>query len=337
MSKLPTISIVTCMYNCDLTVFRKHLQAIKIQRYPKKFIEHIMMDGGSKNNIITMAKSFGCTVYERPDLLFRTQERMSLGISYAKHNFVLILEPDNILIGNDWLEKMTKPFIKHKEIFCTYSAYNGYTKGMPATTRYCALLGTPDPTLYYLQKTEKIPLTQMSYDKGEILSETKDYFIVRFTKETLPTLGDNGNMFLKSALQKVNKNSSGFVHTDAVFQLLSLGYDTVGVVKNKIIHIANPTIFSLVKQRIAIKEIWTNKKGKQRVYHVFSWKSKQDIFKIALYIIFSLTAIVPLLVSIRGYLKIRDPAWFLHPVLCFLMVMGYGISEIKWFIKNRIS
>ena len=57
------------------------------------------------------------------------------------------------------------------------------------------------------------------------------------------------------------------------------------------------------------------------------------------FVIFSLTLIEPIFESIRGYTKIREPAWFLHPLMCLLMVFGYGWSEVcrKYRILNTIS
>ena len=50
---LPSISILTITYNPNPKVFRKVLDSIKNQDYPKHLIEHIVVDGGSKKNKIT--------------------------------------------------------------------------------------------------------------------------------------------------------------------------------------------------------------------------------------------------------------------------------------------
>mgnify|MGYP001571838263 CR=1 FL=1 len=52
------------------------------------------------------------------------------------------------------------------------------------------------------------------------------------------------------------------------------------------------------------------------------------------YVALSVTIVFPLYESIRGYIKIRDAAWFLHPILSFIMLFAYGASEFRWFIKN---
>ena len=253
MKKLPSISIIARTYNPDLPMFRRVLTSVKSQQYPKSLIEYIVVDGGSTNGAIALAEKYGCTVI-RKYTQFEEEARGSVGFTLAKRELVLDLEADNILTDKNWLRMMTRPFIENPKIFLTYSAYNTFEPTMPATTRYCALIGAPDPVLYYLGKSEKIPLTEKRYTKGQILSEHPGYYVVRYTGDTLPTLGANGAMMRRAILQKVNKNPSTFTHTDAISQLVSMGFDTFGVVKNSIVHVANPNISALLRRRVSVKK-----------------------------------------------------------------------------------
>lgn len=337
MSDLPRITVVTGTLNPSLTMLEKVLRSVKNQQYPQDNIEHLVMDGGSTNGCVELARRYGCTVVVPKGQLRGEQVRPALGIMRAKGELVLILESDNILVGSDWLNKMVKPFLDNDKVVCSFSAYNTYEKDMALTTRYCALIGSPDPTLYYLKKTEKIRLDQDSYDKGQILKETDDYWIVKFNPESLPTLGDNGHMFRKSAMLEVLKNPKTYTHTDAFAKMLERGYDTFAVVKNSLIHVMNPDVMKTVKRRVEVKEKFTDFRRGQRHYLVLNWQSKKDRWNLFTYIFFSLTFIEPLLVSVRGYLKIRDRAWFLHPLMCFLMVVGYGGSEIDFQLQRLLG
>lgn len=337
MNHLPTITIVTGTLNSNTLIFMRVLESIKAQQYPKKLIEHIVMDGGSTNGTIELAKKYQCTVFVRQGPVEQEQIRQSMGIKIAKGDMILILESDNILPCNNWLLKLIQPFLDNKKVFCTFSAYNTYEKSMSLTTRYCALFGSPDPTLFYLNKTEKIRMDQSHYNKGQIIQETNGYYIVKFTKDTLPTIGDNGHMFLKKAMMKVMKDPSQYTHTDAFMQLLEFGYDTYGVVKNSIIHVMNPRILHLVMRRVEIKKRFYDGRRGQRKYLVFNPGSYKDWVNLIKYVMFALTFIIPFTESFRGYIKLKDLAWFLHPYVCFLMVVGYGRSEIERFFKKRLT
>src|SRR5439155_16961430 len=142
MAKFPSISIVTCTYMSDLSRFTKVLESVKKQNYPKYLIEHLIMDGGSKNGTLELAKKYGCKVYSDPSYKDVAQKRASIGIMKSKNELILILEDDNILPSKNWLAEMVVPFIENKTIFCTFSAYNSYEKVMNDTTKYCALFGS---------------------------------------------------------------------------------------------------------------------------------------------------------------------------------------------------
>ncbi len=333
---LPTISIVSGLFNTDLKLWKKVLTSINKQIYPPIKIEHIVMDAGSTNGSVELARSFGCRVIQRSDLLNRGSVRMSLGIRQAKGDLILILEPDNIIVGYNWLEEMVKPFVEQSEVFAAFSMYNAFEKNMPMLTRYCALIGANDPTLVYLNKSEKMPLYKKYYDVGEVLQNQSGYYVVRFTKDNLPTLGDNGHMVRRSIIQKVNKDANRFLHIQAFAELLDKGFNRYAVVKNSIIHYIGSDILGLVSRRVSYKKSYYDVNHGKRSYYIFDYRSRKDKMHLFFYIISSLTFIQPLSMSIRGYLSVRDIAWFLHPLVCFLMVIGYTISEITRFMKYKI-
>lgn len=334
MKNLPSISIVTPTLNSDIPTFRRMLEEVKNQTYPKRLIEHIVMDAGSDNGALELAKKMGCKVTIKTDLKVQEQVRASLGIKKSKGDLVLMLQTDNIMTSKDWLKELVQPFLENKEVFCTYSAYNNYEKNMKIVTRYSALIGANDPTIYYLNKADKLTMIQKYYNKGEIIKETERYYVVKFTEDNLTTMGDNGHMFLKKAMDKVNKDPEKYIHVDAFFDLLKLGYDTYGVVKNSIIHTTTPDIRKLVIRRMQVKDTYYDALRGTRRYLVFNWKSSKDRINVFKYVVSSFTFVYPFFESIRGFIQIPDIAWFLHPFICFFMALGYSVSEIRWQIRR---
>lgn len=337
-NNLPTISIVSSTYKPNLRVFEKMLKALKEQTYPRELIEHIIMDSGLSEDTIKLAKKYGCKTYVLPNLQEEEQTRASLGFKKARGDIILIIEDDNIVTSKNWMMKMVQPFLENKNVFCTYTLHYTYEKNMSITTRYGALIGANDPLIspYFLDKIEKIPMTQDHYNKGQIISETKDHYIVKFKRDNFPPLGDNGQMVLRSAMNKVNKNPKTYVHTDAFGRMFDLGYDTCGVVKDSTIHIIGSDIMRMVKRRLEIKDKFYDWRRKERRYHIFDWNSKKDRLNMIKFVIFSITIIPTLYQSVRGYLKIRDTAWFIHPFMCLLMLSIYGYSEMRWFLLKSL-
>lgn len=332
INKPLSITILTGTLNPDLKIFRLMLEAIRKQRYRGK-VRHYILDGGTTNGGIALAKQYGCTVRVFGDDANEGIDRLSHCKDLLTEDIVLILESDNIISGTDFLTKIVEPF-KDKDIFATYPMHNTYTKGMDILTRYTALMGSPDPTLFYLGKSDKVPVFQKNYDKGVILKEEKRYYKVKFTENTLPTVGDNGFAVRTNIFKSLIRRKEVLYHTDKYMLLVRKGYATYGVTKNAIIHTTKPGIWLQVKRRVEVKEHCTDEMRDIRMYHVYDPNSPKDHWRLFLFIIYSLTFIQPLALSIRGFINAPDIAWFLHPVMCFLMVIAYGWSEIKRIWKS---
>lgn len=331
----PSVTIITATLNPDSSTFIRVLQAIKKQKYQGR-IEHIILDGGTTNDALDIAKQYNCKILQFKNSRDEGGNRLYFGLEKAKGEIILILESDNIIPHSLWLRKMIKPF-EEKKVFSTYPAYNSYTSDMSLLTKYTALFGAPEPTLYYLKKSDKLPRYQITYDKGTTLRKTKDFWIVKFTKKSLPTMGDNGFFVKKSVLQQFVKKNKTYIHVDVFTEMLTKGYDTYGVVKENIIHTTHANIFDLIKRRVAVKQNFYNERQGKRKYLVYDPNSLRDKMNLLKYIFFSITFVFPFFESLRGYLHIREKAWFLHPVMCFLMVISYSVSEIQWVFKKHFK
>lgn len=327
-----SIAILTGTLNPDLETFRLMLEAVKKQQY-KGTIHHYILDGGTTNGGISLAKKYGCIVRKFPNDANEGSDRLVSCKTFVTEDIALILQSDNILPERDFLTQLIEPF-EDREIFATFPMHNTYRKNMHMLTRYAALIGAPDPTLFYLGKSDKVPMFQKYYDKGIILREEKRYYKVKFTKDTFPTVGDNGFAVRTNIFKSLLHRHEVFYHTDKYMELLYKGIDTYGVTKNAIIHTTKPGILLQVRRRIEVKKHCTDEAKVKRVYLIYNPASPKDRWHLFLFIIYSITFIQPLALSIRGFISIPDVAWFLHPIMCILMVIGYGWSEISRKMKT---
>lgn len=333
---LPTISIVSVNLNSDIATFRKSLLSIKMQDYPQKNVEHIIFDGGSTNGSVELARRFKCNVFIRKDLMDRAEERQYLALKKAKNDIILILEPDNILPNRQWLKQMVEPFYANKDIFCTFNAYNCVDSTMPLLTKYCALFGVSDPVLHYLQKSEKLTWYEKKYSKGTVLRRNKYFTITSFDVLSLPTLGDNGCLIKKSVFLKTKMTQKDFVHLDFFQEMLSQGYNKFGVVHNCVIHVTGASIKKMIIKRLLYRKIYSDDRIGKRKYLVYDQSQLKDVVNILKFCLFTITLIEPLTKSIRGFLSRRDPAWFLHPIICWVFLLGYFQFSLHKVFNKKI-
>ena len=66
----------------------------------------------------------------------------------------------------------------------------------------------------------------------------------------------------------------------------------------------------------------------------FTFNLKTDKLKLLIFALYANTFIFPTIQSLKGFLAVADPAWFLHPFICFGIFWVYTITVIKSFILN---
>ena len=230
--KLPTISILTLTLDPNLNIFKKSLESIKQQNYPKEKIKHLIIDGGSKRESLNLVKKYNCKVISKKNYRVNSEARRSFGVTAAKNDIILWLEADNILADKNCLKELVKPFLADAKIISTFTLHFTYNKNMSLLDRYCALFGVSDPVVIYMKRAEKEPWFNDEYKKGKIIKKTKNYDVVKFDKNTLPTVGDNGSAIRRDVLLKARITPDFYFHTDVFVDLLNLGYNKFAVVKS---------------------------------------------------------------------------------------------------------
>jgi glycosyltransferase involved in cell wall biosynthesis len=103
-----TITIITATYNSSETI-KDCIESVNNQTYPE--IEHIIIDGGSKDNTIQIIESLDnrvkLVISEPDDGLYYA---MNKGILHASGEIVGILNSDDIYINNSVLERVMEVF-----------------------------------------------------------------------------------------------------------------------------------------------------------------------------------------------------------------------------------
>ena len=332
MYKLPKISIVVVTLNNQRTL-EECVKRIKEQDYPKELIEYLNIDGGSTDNTTSILKQYGFIVvksYIKKD----AEAQRSIGIVRAKHNLIVSIDADNYLSTNQWLKQMIAPFIEDKEVIHANTMHYQYKKDAEFFNRYTALFGTADPIAYYVGKPDRVAQTQKIWTRGRIIKETKNHYIVEFNKETLPTVGCNGVVYRKDILLKYTKSDyKKFLHIDVFADAIDKRFIRFAIVKNDIFHDTAVTLGLLMKKRLAFLSSYYLRPSVERRYLIYNPKRLSDNLRLFLFILYTITFIKPLLDSIRGYLLIRDSAWFAHPLVCWVYLYTYSLSTVKNVMK----
>jgi hypothetical protein len=230
-----------------------------------------------------------------------SESAKAIGIRKTKGEVIGILATDNVLIDTQTLRKCYKHAMS--EGFA-YPAYYYHCRRDNVLNRYFALVGCNDPVPLYLGKNDRFPYYENYLESyGKFL-----------TSDLNKTFGDNGFFVKKSII--IRSDLDNYYHIDNIHDVL--GHRKPSAINIPIWHKTGGKIIPFFKKRYhyALKLGF----NKNRRWHMVNLR---DIPRLIWFILASLTLIEPLILSVRGYRKVKDVAWFIHPIICLLTVATY--------------
>lgn len=329
---LPSISIVIATFNSERTI-DLCLGKIRDQDYPQSLIEIITADGGSSDKTSDIAKKYGAKIISIDKDKQNAEYNKGMGFKHAKNDIVLFLDHDNIIPHNSWLKRIVYPFSDDPQIIGVEPLRFHYDRSMTLLDRYFALFGGSDPVVYYFGKNSHL---SWAYKKYNLFGKSEDkgsYYKITFSPDKIPALGGNGAAFRrKDLLSFTNVKPENFIHTDLAAELIMGGHNQYAMIKDTIKHLTNNRAFPFLARRKYFVEKYQMGLTFKRKYKIYD--PKKDKGKLFKYFIFSITFVVPLWDSTKGFLRVRDIAWFLHPFMCLAFLVIYSIPVLKGGIKN---
>jgi len=330
------ISVIIPTLNCQ-ELIKTCLESIKNQNF--KNYEVIIVDGGSTDKTLKICEEFKCKIIH---IGFKNnmEARRFIGIKEATGDLILILDSDNILVNENSLLELMQPHYTNYEIIASYSKWFSYNRYGNYLDKYFSLIGVNDPLTFFLKKNDRLPMNsnKVIFKYNKIIKKN-DFTLFNFEKNDLPVIGANGFLIKKKYLKNfLSIDPESFFHTDINFDILhyynkkELYY---AICNNSIIHQNRQNFAKVLKKRVSYWNTHSNKLSIKRRYKVFDISKMSDNIKLLYFFIASVTFIIPLLQSIKGFFNTRNIYWFFHPIACLGFVISYSIGVIIYLI-NRI-
>lgn len=325
---LPTISIVIPTLNSE-KVLPFCLESIKKQKYPRNRIEIIIIDGGSRDKTVSIAKKFDVDKILLNHL--KTGEAgKAIGVKNAKNEIIAFIDSDNILEDEEWMKKMVIPF-EDTEIIGSEPIFYTYRREDHVITRYCALMGMHDPLTLYLAYYDRYCYITGKWTGLHIATEDRGkYLMVKLEDGNIPSIGANGFMVRRECVLK-SKYEPYLFDMDIVHQMVKNGDTKYAKVKIGIVHLfADDTRTFVKKQTRLIKDYLFY--ADIRINPLKGFTAKLRLIRFFL----SCLLVLPLLIDVlRGYNRVKDKAWLYHMPACLITLSIYGKEIIKSLIKKQ--
>ncbi len=324
-NNLPSISVIIPTLNCD-KFLNICLDSIAIQDYPKELVEILVVDGGSTDNTVEVAKKYTDKIYNNP--LKTGEAGKAIGVKNAKNELIALIDSDNTLPDKNWFLEMVKPFLDDNNIIGSEPLKYTYRKNDSIITRYCALTGMNDILCLFIGNYDRYCYLTGKWTEMEVsFEDKKNYLNLNFNYKKInqiPTIGANGTIFRRSFFENIDIGDYLFDIDLIALKILSSKNNLhFAKVRNGIIHLFSGNIRSYTrKQKRRIRDYKKYKK-----FRKYAWLkiNNKGIIKFIFYTIL----IVPIVFqSFRGYFRKKDLAWFFHPVACYITLLIYCFSFI---------
>jgi glycosyltransferase involved in cell wall biosynthesis len=284
-----------------------------------------LVDDNSTDKTIDIAKKYKVKVVENGS--HNIERGKSIGLQNSKHEFIFFIDADNVLTSNDWFRESIEAFRDNKDLIGVQSCRFKYKSNDNHANRYCELIGINDPYVLYLGKRGLLMATEAEWIYPETLvKEDERFYFVKFNKNKLPTTGSQGYMTRKSLLKKTDWSPYLF-HLDSVHDLVSQnGFGHFAFIKYDIEHDYASSLGNMLKKlKRNIDLFW-------KYSDIRRYKYDMSKIKLMYATLLMITFIIPSYHSILEYSKKKDLAWFLHPIVCFLVPIIYLYSTVDYYL-----
>lgn len=314
MTHFPFVSFIIPTFNAK-EYLAACLASIRKQNYPKNRYEVLVIDGGSTDGTVTLAKKYSVRVVHNPSR--DAESGKSIGIQSAKGEIIALVDADNELVENDWLLKMIEPLAADKNIFGVESPWY-VRKGDPLMNQYVTLLHIADPLARRLHPVMR--------------EENRGHYTVYHLKlGDTPVVGANGFLWRKKFIKTINQYKPKFEEVNYISLMVAHGYVVYARVKGVgIYHHYCTSVFDFIRKRIKIGRKFLTRK--QKGQDTWVDQSRQSSFAAA--VLYNVSIVGPLVESIGEYRKSHNISWMLHPLLSFVTIMVYGYVFLEMTVRR---
>lgn len=321
----PRISFVIPTYNAE-RYLERCLASITSQDYPRSAYEVLVVDGGSSDRTIEIARKYGVKILPNPKRDAETGK--AIGIRAAQGYFIALVDADNELVGKNWLREMIKPLLKETDIFGVESPWL-IRKEDGILNKYITCLGIGDPLAHSLGICTKESFRGENY----IVYETSSpkHFLPILETNRFWSLGVNGFIWRKSVIESVGFGEK-FEEANFVSLLVSRGITRFATLTTEGVGIYHHHIISFsdfVRKRLKIGNKFLARKYEKRE----TWVDRIGPIRFITGVLYCSSFIGPLAEGLLNFARTREVAWLLHPFMCLLTVALYAFV----FFSNSLG
>jgi glycosyltransferase involved in cell wall biosynthesis len=327
----PLVSVVLPTLNAE-RYLPECLDALLAQDWPRERLEILVVDAGSSDR--TRAIAGERRVDRILDNPLRTAEAgKAVGLRAARGELVCSVDSDNVVVGSDWLRRMTAPFSDPTVIGAEVARFD-YRRGDGCINRWHALSGVADPLTLYTGNFARDSLLRGTWTLLPHDTEQREgWERITLRPGAVPVLGANGFLLRRDVALRAVPVGTYHFDLDYVAELVEAGYPVFARVDASVRHYFcdGPGQYVRKTRRRAEDFFYFRSEGRRS----YPWAQRRQLGGVVRFIASSLL-VVPLLLDVaRGMRRRPDRAWLWHPVACWITLAVYAEATIRGALRPR--
>lgn len=326
MESLPTINVIIPTLNEEQNL-KKCLEAIFRQDYDKDKIKVTVVDGGSIDKTIEIAKKLKCEILNNEEKF--AEPGVYKGILHAKTDLCCVLAIDNIIVNEkDFFRNLVIPFQRSNVIGAFPLVI--YSQHEPAINKYITTRAEPFSEFIYANACNSRTF-DLVYP---VVVENETYTIFDFKKDDAPSLLAlaQGFTFRKDSFIRNVKNK--YDDLLPILELIEKGGKIAYVRKANIYHLQIMSLRMFVQKfRWRIKRNLITKSFNDKV--IF-FTLRRRIRRI-LWVGYALSIFLPLLYALYCCIKEKKLFYFYHFICTMILLYLISVEFLHYKYKKLLG
>ncbi len=333
----PKISIIIPTFNSENTI-GKTLQSIKQQTYPKKYIQTLILDGGSTDQTRAIAKKYDCTIIPNPktELIYGKH----IGYLSAQGKYAMFLDSDEVLENIESLKIKYLAFTKDKRIKGVMPSGYKTPKNFSLINNYINEIGDPFSFFNYRLSQDARFYRKLLSKRARVVCDDENCTVFDFSNtKNLPIIelmaggGIIDLAYMKAYFPEIKNNPSLIAF---FFYLMLQKNAFLAVTKNdRVIHYSSANLQKYLKKissRVKNNTFQTTM-GKGGFSGRELYQSKISRLKKYLFIPYSLTILFPTLDALYFVMTRKKIIYFIHIPLCIYISLIIIYYQFRKYLK----
>ena len=305
------ITIVMPTLNSEKTI-EHTLKSIRGQTIDQKTVEILVIDGGSTDNTVNIAKKYGAVVLDNPDKIPETAKR--IGFSYAHGEYIVMQDSDEVWHRKNQLAKRLQFFAKNPDVFCLVTDKLVPGRGCGLSCAYLNMVADPFSYIIYQKK-----YSTAQQNKKYLIRESEYGNVYQYKMEDIAPIGDGGCTMINLKKAKAiygDKVTSQEFATSIFIQMINATHKVGIIPDDNITHYSTASFRSFLKKlrfRIHINLNDVEKSG----YESRARYCKKLQYRKLLFVFYALSVVGPVWDSVRLSVQYGRPSFLLHFVYTY--------------------